>query len=156
MERATRAVVCGLPFSGNRLVRDLCKKAGVQAYVWHGSPYPAVDGPKGNKRAGCRAIIPVRDPLIQFSATVARLKRGENHPLADEQDFRADVIAGLAGIPTVIISYRSIVDDPIGTGRHLWHHLGVEPPPDASVEDLWGQEIYDGDLKYQEAAVAGT
>ncbi len=149
---ALRVVVAGLPYSGNRLVKGLVEKAGLRARIFHGGGIANLRGPRvmGYSGPQYRAIIPVRERSAWLASCRAHDRAGPVVRI-DEDRCRQDVFEEVtqAQIPIRLVSYESIVADPIATGTDLWRFIGAEPPVDACAEDLWGVGVFDGNAKYR-------
>jgi hypothetical protein len=147
-----RAVVCGLPDSGNRLVQKIVEKAGGQAKVWHGQqPWRLQE-----EYPPTHIIVPVRAywqlafeanygpdysakfPHVATSATTL----GDMRTMF-ETGRRAQIAKW--ELPTYEVSYERLVDDPDGEIEALCEWLNVDVPRELP-------EVFNANAKYGEAA----
>ncbi len=137
-------LICGMPKSGHHVLHYLCDVAGVPWVVWHGAAGDTTAEITWDDLDDLRALVPVRDPWVQRMAWKGRGVADS----AEEAHWRAIFReVSYRRVPTRIVPYRSIVDNPIETGNDIREWLGF--PRLGSVAAIWGREIYDGDLKYQ-------
>lgn len=127
-------LVCGLPGSGNRLLKRLLKKAGADAHVYHGIAghdilYGALD--KADDKQPLRAIIPVR----HFHASCNSWPINERR--ADECMMITMQVLAERGIRTRLISYESLFLYPEQTCQQLltWLRLPDTPWPDVPRDE---------------------
>lgn len=138
-------LVCGMPSSGNRIVRHGIRR---MPEVGHAQILHWGEGFEGEvkavRAAGLKAVavIPLRDRGPQWESY-----QGNGCKHASPEKAHADhfwmTLYELARlhIPVYPIIYRAMVEDQEGEGLLLAHWLGA-------TWNGWGVDIYDADAKY--------
>lgn len=119
-------LVCGLPGSGNRLVKRLIEAAGGRAHVRHGNTGLKYLLKYIDAHAGCRAVIPIR-------AMRAESRSNRWAKTAQQKDECVkNVILALARRPKVpvrMVSYESLFLHPEESKADLLEWLGLPNVP---------------------------
>jgi len=154
-----RVIVCGEPFSGNRVMRSLLRRLGCEVMILHGIgdlPRFAQKGSRKYERARERldewepthAVMLVRSaPIHELS--IVRNGGDKDHNVLDRDAQLFDVCDAVLTyrIPLKAISYEALVEDPRGHARWLAAWMGIEASVAEGVELDW---IHDGNAKYRE------
>lgn len=158
-------LVCGLPSSGNHLVRETilrCSRA-QQPYtrklvlVWHGGPHDWTPKPTKEELKHARIVIPVRDPRCRKLSVKAR-GLPDNWP----EDFCVGRVLAFAyehRLRVKHVSYEAFCLDGDGVGSDLAEWLGLPwiPFPDSiRPEDPARGALYDGNAKYAGLAASDS
>jgi len=134
--------LCGMPSSGNRLLRGMLRHHGILAEVKHWGEFE--DLAMGWQRDGLTvaAVMPVRDEAIS-RASCARFWTAEQSHDEEQRRHYAETLRVCAElrIPLLPVSYGQIVRNPNGIGRHILTWLGQ---PFVG----WNTVVVDGDAKY--------
>lgn len=117
-------VICGLPGSGNRLLKALVQAAGGDAIVRHGNTGAKYLCKAFRNHSDCRAIIPVRHWRAETASNPwAKSER-------QKDDCVREVIRALAGHPDVpvrMIGYEALFLYPEQSKYDLLSWLGLDP-----------------------------
>jgi len=124
--------VCGLPGSGNRLMRDYCMCLSWSASLWHGDGRAGGGPPIKYPRADIRCIIPVRHPGNRERSYTPTRSEDLCGPVC-----RGRVLRWASTVPTLLVSYEATCMDHEGVFRHICAFLGEAYRPCPF-------EVYDG------------
>ena len=124
-------VVCGLPRSGNHLIRDVLRKAGVQALINHGWA-PGLMG-YAQRSMDVRLVHPVRD-LWCWEQSVAKVPGcmvRDSHGGHDAARLIHSQAVGEAACvwPMISVSYEAIVQEPETQFNMLFEWLNMDAEP---------------------------
>ncbi len=142
-------LVCGLPGSGNRLVREILHRSGVAAEVWHG--YPSDGGVRRAERlmmlAGdpedVRVVVVLRGAEEQQAA--AKRHFGDRSPHIGVEDVEAAEVVSRyireRDLDWMEVEYENLIHNPtaIATALQLW--AGGTPTPFPTEPDPRGKEF---------------
>lgn len=156
-------LICGLPGSGNHMLRELVRAAGGKPLIWHGDSelYKEFEGDIETPLLGppptrifTHAIMPVRNNWMRSRERALGSTWWERHGHKSQDSFvaalRETVISFIAtrAIPLKVVAYEHIVANPKLGGRILaWADL---PYAD------WPEPVVDGDAKYLEGLGDGV
>lgn len=133
--------ICGLPGSGNRMVRDYCIHMGWPASLWHGDDRSGHGGPLiKHPRADLRCIVPVRHPGAARESYTPT-----SSPDLFGRECRSRVLAWASTVPALLVSYEATCMDPEGVFKNICEFLGEEYQPCPF-------EVYDGTRRRLEEA----
>ena len=116
-------LVCGLPGSGNRMIRDYVRSLGIRSAVWHGERYQ--DGHPVKHLPGCEgakfyAIMPIR------AAAARKLSHGKSE---EYLCYRPNVLDWAARHPFLILSYEGFCMDPETACKEIAQLIGEKYRP---------------------------
>ena len=138
-------VVCGLPRSGNHLIRDVMRTAGVKAEINHGWP-PGLMG-YAQRTSDVRLVHIVRDLWCWEQAVNKVPGCVPEYQTGDYDHARWMHSKGVAEAaclwPLIGMSYEAIVLEPEAQFNMLFEWLSLDAEPELPA-------IYDGNEKYYE------
>jgi len=151
-----RVLICGEPYSGNRMMKGVLRRMGCDAIILHGIgdlPRFAQRDSRKHERARERldrwqpthAVMMVRSAVFREESLRAKNLHADPN-IADRDAQLLDVCHAVLTyrLPLKAIGYEAFVEDPRGHVDWLAGWLGVEV---GDVDLTW---IHDGNAKYRE------